>query len=128
MVDQKKQIPKRNTEKHPAVFSFTDQSGAVQTWNIKVNLRGKFRRTRCENLAPLKLNFKKSELKAAGLAKFDDMKLVTHCMSSKSDAKALLQKEYLAYRLYNELTENSYRVQLLKIVIYFPFYPNSCNQ
>ena len=106
---------KRNTDKHPAVFSYADRDGNMQTWNIKVALRGKFRRTRCENLAPLKLNFKKSDLKAAGLAKFDDMKLVTHCVENGKEAKQLLQREYIAYKLYNQITENSFRVQFLKI-------------
>ena len=105
---------RRSDDKYKAELTFKDETGAVQTWNVNLKIRGKFRRLKCE-MAPLKINFKKKELKAAGLAKFDDMKLVTHCVSSKSAAKALLQKEYLAYKLYNELTEFSYRVQLLKI-------------
>jgi len=76
--------------------------------------RGNFRRMKCE-MSPLKINFKKKDLKAAGLAKYDDMKMVTHCVRNKSEAKALLKKEYLAYKLYNEITECSFRVQLLKI-------------
>jgi len=105
---------RRTKEKYPAIFSFEDENGAMQTWNVKLKIRGNFRRMKCE-MAPLKINFKKKELKAAGLAKFDDMKLVTHCVSNKIEAKALLQKEYLAYKLYNQLTDFSYRVQLLKI-------------
>lgn len=96
------------------ILSFEDATGKEQRWTVDLVSRGNFRRMRCE-MVPLKLNFKKKQLKAAGLAKFDDMKLVTHCVSNKGEAKVLLQKEYLAYRMYNELTENSYRVQLLKI-------------
>ena len=105
---------RKSKDKIPAIFSFEDKNGKDQIWNVKLTTRGNFRRLRCE-MAPLKINFKKKELKAAGLAKFDDMKLVTHCVSSKLEAKALLQKEYLAYKLYNQITEYSYRVQLLKI-------------
>lgn len=105
---------RRTKDKYPAIFSFEDENGAMQTWNVKLETRGNFRRMKCE-MAPLKINFKKKELKAAGLAKFDDMKLVTHCISNKMEAKALLQKEYLTYKLYNQFTEFSYRVQLLKI-------------
>lgn len=105
---------RRTNDKFPAVLTFEDENGVSQTWEVKLKTRGNFRRTRCE-MAPLKINFKKKALKAAGLATFDDMKLVTHCVSSKSEARALLQKEYLVYKLYNQMTHYSYRVQLLKI-------------
>lgn len=105
---------RRTAEKHKAILTFEDETGAEQKWNVKLKTRGNFRRLRCE-MAPLKIGFKKKDLKAAGLAQFDDMKLVTHCVSNKGEAKSLLQKEYLTYKLYNELTEYSYRVQLLKI-------------
>lgn len=105
---------RRTADKQKAVLSFKDDSGKIQEWNVKLAVRGNFRRMKCE-MAPLKIHFKKKDLKAAGLAKFDDMKLVTHCVSSKLEAISLLKKEYLAYKLYNELTDFSYRVQLLKI-------------
>jgi len=105
---------RRTADKHKAVLTFEDETGTQQNWNVKLKTRGNFRRLKCE-MAPLKIGFKKKDLKAAGLAQFDDMKLVTHCVANKSEAKSLLQKEYLAYKLYNELTEYSYRVQLLKI-------------
>ena len=95
---------RRSTEKYPATLSFQDVNGEEQAWNIKVNLRGKFRRMRCAEMPPLKLNFKK-----------DDLKLVTHCVQNEKEAKELLFKEYLAYKLFNEITEESFRVQLLKI-------------
>ncbi len=106
---------KRNAEKHKAVFSFRDRNDSTSQWNIKVELRGKFRRMKCENLPPLKLNFKKSELSEAGLSKYDDLKLVTHCVEDDDEAKQLLVKEYLSYKLYNQITQFSFRVQLLKI-------------
>lgn len=106
---------RRNEEKHSTIFSYIDRNGNPKSWNINVKLRGKFRRTKCEAMAPLKLNFKKDDLKAAGLAKFDDMKLVNHCVADKKEAKEFLVKEYLAYKIYNQLSEESFRVQFLKI-------------
>ncbi|MEO1410897.1 MAG: hypothetical protein AAFW73_13510 [Bacteroidota bacterium] len=106
---------RRNTDSHPAVFSYKDAEGALQRWDTKVKLRGKFRRVKCAAMPPLKLNFKKKDLAMAGLAPFDDFKLVTHCVSDDRLARDLLLREYLAYRLYNELTEESYRVQFLQI-------------
>lgn len=106
---------RQNQKKHKAVLSFNDKSGTAQTWNIKVALRGKFRRSRCDNLAPLKLHFGKDDLFNAGLAKFNDLKLVNECMEDSKDSKQLLLKEYLAYKLYNQITNESFRVQFLKI-------------
>ena len=106
---------RRNKEKHKTVFTFIDKNNLTQTWNINVTLRGRYRRTRCEGMAPLKLNFKKRDLKEAGLAKFDDMKLVTHCVANKKEAKRLLAKEYATYKIFNQISEESFRVQFLKI-------------
>lgn len=96
-----------------ALVTFTDVSGGVNTWNLEVELRGKFRRQRCE-FAPLKLNFSKKDLRAAGLEDFDKYKLVSSCTSDPL-AVNLVLKEYLAYRAYNLLSENSFRVQRLTI-------------
>lgn len=106
---------RKNQEKHDAIFSYEDQLGNLQTWNIKVEQRGRFRRMKCENLPPLKLNFKKRDLAEAGLIEFDDMKLVTHCVNDANEAKQLLVKEYLAYKIYNQITNLSFRVQFVKI-------------
>lgn len=104
-----------NAKKHPAIFSFKDKDGMVQDWKIKVELRGKYRRLKCENLPPLKLNFKKADLKEAGLSTFDDLKLVTYCINDEAEARQLILKEYLAYKMYNQITQQSFRVQLVSI-------------
>ena len=106
---------RREHGEHPATFSFRDKDGVEQSWDIKVRQRGKFRRTKCENLPPLKLNFRKRDLAKAGLLKFDDLKLVTHCVNDEELAKQLLVREYLAYKMYNQLTAQSYRAQFIKI-------------
>lgn len=106
---------RKNQDKHAAIFSYQDQLGQLQTWNIKVEQRGRFRRMKCENFPPIKLNFKKRDLAEAGLIEFDDMKLVTHCVNDAEQAKQLLVKEYLAYKIYNQVTNLSFRVQFLKI-------------
>jgi len=83
-------------------------------WNLKIRKRGKFRRRVCD-IPPLKLEFKKKHLLEAGLQPFDDLKLVTHCLEDDPTAKANVMREYLAYKLYNEITHRSYRVQLVRI-------------
>ncbi|MEO0731736.1 MAG: hypothetical protein AAFZ52_02805, partial [Bacteroidota bacterium] len=96
-----------------STFIFEDHNGQQQAWSPKVSVRGKFRRNRCE-FAPLKLDFSKKDLKAAGLAKHDKYKLVTPC-STDPKAGDLILKEYLAYRTYALLTNYHFRVQLLEI-------------
>lgn len=106
---------RRSKEEVKGDLSFTDNNGRLWSWKIKLGLRGNYRRLNCTGTPPLKLNFKKGELEEAGLSKFDDMKLVTQCVKDENLAKELLLKEYLAYKLYNQLTDKSLRVQLLKI-------------
>ena len=102
-------------EEYPASLQYRDENGKSQNWEIKLSTRGKFRRMKCQATPPLRINFKKGDLAAAGLAKFDDLKLVNYCIDDPIEGRELLLKEYLAYKLYNELTEYSYRVQLVDI-------------
>lgn len=99
--------------KQEAHLTFVDNQGKEQSWDLDISIRGKFRRSRC-SFAPLKFNFSKKDLTAAGLDTFDKYKLVSACSESAS-AEELILKEYLAYRSYSLLTEASFRVQLLKI-------------
>jgi hypothetical protein len=85
----------------------------TKIWNIKIKTRGKFRRRICQ-FPPLKLEFSKKDLEAVGLAKFDDLKLVTHCLDDIV-AQEYVLREYLAYKMYQTLTPNSFRVQLVRV-------------
>ena len=105
---------RRFTDYQAATLRFKDAADEWQQWDLKVRIRGNYRRIHCSEMPPLKLNFKKSTLATAGLSKHDDLKLVTHCIEDKQLAQDLLMREYLAYKMYNELTDNSFRVQLLK--------------
>ena len=106
---------RRDEEYYPAHITFKDEKGKKQAWNIKVKLRGAFRRIHCAEMPPLKLNFKKSDLRAEGLADFDDLKLVSYCMGGEDAARDALMREYLAYKLFNAISDYSFRVQLLRI-------------
>ncbi len=78
---------------------------------IKLKSRGEFRNSYC-SFPPIRLNFKKTDFEDPNLNKLEKVKLVTHCKSTKSN---YIFKEYLAYKLYNVLTDYSFRVRLLKI-------------
>jgi hypothetical protein len=83
---------------------------AGESYKIQVKPRGKTRKAICD-FPPLKLNFSEQALQNRGLANYDKLKLVTHCQGDED----LVLKEYLTYKMYNTLTENSFRVQLAKI-------------
>lgn len=106
---------RKSDKKQPAILTFFDKRGGLQNWKIDVEARGVFRRYNCPEMPPLKFNFKKSDLKKRGFSKFDDFKIVTHCLEDSAMAAAIVLKEYLAYKYYNSITKNSFRVQLLKI-------------
>ena len=81
--------------------------------NIRLKARGNFRRGQCP-FPPIYLNFKTDPIKNSELKGSKKIKIVTHCSQSKSYDIYLL-REYLAYKMYNELTNNSFRVKLLDI-------------
>ena len=78
---------------------------------IKLRSRGEFRNGYCD-FPPIVVNFKKTEFRKADLKEIEKMKLVTHCKYGNEDN---LLQEYLIYKLYNVLTDTSFRVRLLKM-------------
>lgn len=95
-------------------FKFELEKNVTQTLPVKVKCRGRYRRMKCD-FPPFKLKFKKDDLAAHGLNEFNELKLVTHCMDEKERSKDLILREYLTYQLYNILTPNSFRAQLVKV-------------
>lgn len=81
--------------------------------DIRLRTRGKFRNTYCA-LAPIELNFKKVDFGYADLDSIKKLKLVAQCSPGESGQEYLL-KEYLVYKLYNLISDTSYRVQLLRL-------------
>jgi len=104
---------RRSDEEIPAVFYFPNEDGGRQSWELEVNVRGNFRRMKCA-FPPLKLNFSKAQLRERGLADHNNLKLVTHCLTNWRGEKYLL-REYLAYQMYRQVTDSSYRPQLVEI-------------
>lgn len=98
-------------EYRPAVLQRKIGKKEFETWEVEVKPRGKFRLRTCD-FPPIKLKVEKDELKDRGFEKFNKMKLVTHCLDNNKD---LVVREYLAYKIYNVLTDTSFRVQLIDI-------------
>ncbi len=99
----------------PATLTYTDASEGEVTVELGIRTRGRFRRQhKVCGFAPLRLNFKKSAVKETVFAKSDKLKLVTHCNSNKLYARALV-REFLAYRVFNLVTDHSFRVRPLNV-------------
>jgi hypothetical protein len=104
----------RNTNDYqPATLTFSAEKKQREAWEIKIRSRGKYRRRVCQ-FPPLKLNFPKADLKARGLSGDDEYKLITHCLNGAAGKEYLL-REYLVYKLYEQLSPFHFRVQLCKV-------------
>ena len=95
----------------PATVTLTMPHLAPVTEEIQIAARGEFRRVNCI-MPSLALNFKSE--KAPKLKGLKNLKLVCGCSYSAYDEELLL-KEYLVYKIYNQLTNMSFGVRLAKL-------------
>ncbi len=102
-------------EYQPGVLTYIEADGSRVSLDVGLKPRGIFRRQAeiCE-YPPLRLNFKKSQVAGTLFAGQDKLKLVTEC-TSRNEAKQFVLKEYLAYRIFNQITERSFRARLLEV-------------
>lgn len=104
---------KKTNDYHAAVFAFADGTGKEHRWPIEVRARGRFRRV-YGAFPPLKMKFPKEVLLSRGMNKHNDLKLVTN-MTGTQEGDDYVLREYLIYKMYQQLSPNSYRVQLLHL-------------
>jgi hypothetical protein len=103
-----------DSEDTPGTLTYEDPEAGETTLDIGIQTRGRFRRqTDICPFAPLRLNFRKT--KGTLFAKSNKLKLVTHCRSGSQIYTQLILKEYLAYRILNTLTDNSFKARLLHV-------------
>ena len=97
-------------------FSYAGDDGSEHTFDLKIRTRGNFRRqTKICNFAPIRLNFRKKQLADTIFAGQDKLKLVTHCQRNKPIYEQFVLSEYLAYRIFQVMTDKSFGVRLLHI-------------
>jgi len=101
---------------HDAFFSYLDENGDTVQLKTRIRTRGNYRRNpdHC-NFPPLRIDFSDADIENTLFDKQARLKLVTHCSAKKKYYEKYLLKEYMTYRLYNILAEESYRVRLLRI-------------
>jgi hypothetical protein len=81
--------------------------------DIRLKTRGIFRNQYCM-FAPIELSFKKADFGYSDLDKITKLKLVPQCSAGK-DKEDYVLREYVAYKLFNVMTDTSLRVRLLKV-------------
>lgn len=79
--------------------------------SVRVAARGEFRRELCQ-MPSLMVNFKGK--KTSPLNELKKLKMVCGCNTSDYKER-LVMMEYLAYKIYNQLTEMSFRARLVKM-------------
>lgn len=101
---------KTNPQYLPATFSCKLSDSTISE-QIRIIARGNVRREICY-LPPVKLDFHNTT--SPKLYPLNSLKLVCACMQNDAYDQLIL-KEYLCYKIYNLLTEKSFRVRLLNL-------------
>jgi len=109
IIEYRRKKPKEEYMKAILTYHINDKDSVNK--EIKLKSRGEFRNEFC-SFPPIRLNFKKVEFEKEDLKKIEKIKLVTHCNSGN---ETNLFKEYLIYKLYNVITDYSFRVRLVNI-------------
>ncbi|WP_054411247.1 hypothetical protein [Hymenobacter sp. DG25A] len=96
---------------YPATILYQDAAGATQTLVVQVRPRGHRRKdpTVCD-FPPLLIRFPRSGTQATPFGQVEELKLTTHCLQDN-----YVLREYLVYKLYNMLTDMSFRVRLCRV-------------
>jgi hypothetical protein len=101
---------------HPARLTHYRTDGDTVVHDFEFKTRGYFRRLYLDcDVPPLRFDFKKKQVMHTLFEGQDKLKLVTHCRDQIDFYEQNLLKEYLIYRAYNVVTENSFRARLARI-------------
>jgi hypothetical protein len=111
-MDLKDLLAKKAKQRYlPGTMTLTFKDGSTVTEKITATVRGNFRRETCY-MPGLTVNFKADT--NSSMAKFKTMKISNGCSAGDAPGQ-LVVKEYLAYRIYNVLTDMSLKVRMMNI-------------
>lgn len=99
--------------RHAAVLSYVDASGTERRIEATVERRGLTRQRMCR-FPPLRLRFAKAAVQGTLFEGQRSLKMVTHCKAGEVFEQYYVQ-ELLAYRIYNLVTEHSFRARPLSV-------------
>ncbi|HJS54159.1 MAG TPA: hypothetical protein VJ765_06425 [Chitinophagaceae bacterium] len=111
-MDLKNLLAKKAKERFlPGTITMTFKDGSSVSEKMEASVRGNFRRETCF-MPGLKVNFRVDS--TSRLYKFKELKLSNGCSSGESPGQLVI-KEFLAYKIYNVLTDMSLRVRLMSV-------------
>jgi hypothetical protein len=111
-MDIKDLLAKKAKQRYlPGTMMLSFKDGSTVNEKITATVRGNFRRETCY-MPGLTVNFKADT--NSSMAKFKTMKISNGCNSGDEPGQLVI-KEYLAYKIYNLLTDMSLRVRLMNI-------------
>jgi len=102
-----------NQDPYPATITYRDAAGNTFTHQMTVERRGMKRQEACD-FPPIRLRFEKDAVKGTMFRGQDSLKMVTHCKAA-SRYDQYYRLEMLAYRMYNLVTDFSFRVRPLQV-------------
>jgi hypothetical protein len=97
----------------PGTLEFFSEDSIKITKNIRVRARGFARKKQC-NLPPFLINVNDTSISREFIAGAKKIKVVSDCNSSNTYREYVL-KEFLAYKIFNIITDNSFRVRLVNL-------------
>lgn len=102
-------------EQSDGKFRYIEADGTEVEFDVRIRARGNWRLNPdvCR-FPPMRFNFRKSQTDGTLFDKQDKLKLVTHCQDNRNYAQSVVS-EYLAYRIFNLLTDYSFRVRLVNM-------------
>jgi hypothetical protein len=100
-------------KRYPAELKI-DENGTTRSFTVGLNARGHLRRMRrtCDYV-PLRIDFSGADRRGTIFQGQDAMKLIVQCRGAGSFEQYVL-REYLAYKVFNAITPNSFRARLVK--------------
>jgi len=112
---------KKENSNHLARLSYTDAQNREISLNVMIKTRGNSRKNPgvCD-FPPLTIKFIESDARNTIFHRQNKLKLVTHCKTRINVFESYVLQEYLIYKLYNLLTDKSFRVRLARVAYVDP--------
>ncbi len=106
----------QESEYRPAKLYIEGPDGSPASLDVEVRTRGNFRlQSQICGFPPLRLNFPKEGTENTVFSGQNKLKLATHCQDRREQYEQITLQEYLIYRTFNLLTDQSFRVRLARI-------------
>jgi len=109
---------RKNEKWQPATFRVMAGDSVAFEQTVMVATRGNMRKKTCE-FPPVKIRFFEEKPADDSLADINELKMVVNCRYTPGDEQ-LVVLEYLAYELYNLLTDESFRVKSANVLFVVP--------